>query len=104
MKAALIVAPVVASYSPTVLLLKLATKRWLLPSIVSATGVESPWPLTKAALMVAPVVALYSPTVLLLRLATKRSGCPWAGPAASVRVRVTSKTASHDGRNGRCGE
>ena len=76
MKLALIVAPVVALYSPTVVPLKLvpwfATKR-LLPDNRSPTGPYSP--VIKLGLIAAPVVALYTPTVLIspATFATKRS-------------------------------
>src|SRR5438477_4654916 len=80
MKVALIVAPVAASYLPTVspLLPKpvLDTNRWPFLSIASPTGWSRPCPLTRAALIVAPVMALYSPIVLLPTFDTYRSG--WA--------------------------
>ena len=59
-KLALIAAPVVALYSPTVVPPKFVTKR-LLPDTASPEGPFSP--VIKLALIAAPVVALYSPTV-----------------------------------------
>src|SRR5713101_596866 len=68
-KLALIGAPVVALYSPTVPLLKFATKRWS-PDRKSPAGPSSPG--MKLALITAPVLALYSPTMPLKSLVTKR--------------------------------
>ena len=61
MKLAFIAAPVVASYSPTVVPDWFATKRSL-PDNARPAGLFSP--VMKLALIAAPVVALYSPTVV----------------------------------------
>src|SRR5260370_41616710 len=72
MNVGLIAAPLLASYSPTVLLPRFATKR-LLPETARESGPFRPG--IKLAVMGAPAVAAYWPTVLLLRCATK-SGVP----------------------------
>ncbi len=69
MKLALITAPVVRSYLPTVPL-KLATKRRCSTlSSASPKGTDSP--VMKLALITSPVAALYLPTVPPIEFATK---------------------------------
>src|SRR5436190_21761877 len=68
MKAGLIVAPVVALYSPIVLLNSFATNRFP-PDNAMKRGKSNPE--TKELLIVAPVVALYSPIVLFSPFVTK---------------------------------
>ena len=70
MKELLIVAPVVALYSPIVLLPIFVTKRFP-PDSAMAGGAVNPEEM-KELLMVAPVEALYSPIVLLFWFVTKR--------------------------------
>src|SRR4029077_18393146 len=70
MKELLIVAPVVALYSPIVLVPIFVTKRFP-PDNAMPTGELNPVEM-KELLIVAPVVALYSPIVLVLKFVTKR--------------------------------
>ena len=70
MKELLIIAPVVALYSPIVLLTLLATSRFP-PENAMPSGVINPEEM-KELLMVAPVVALYSPIVSLPAFVTSR--------------------------------
>ena len=69
MKELLMVAPVVALYSPIVLKLMLVTNRFP-PDNAMPGGKFNPEEM-KELLIVAPVVALYSPTVLLPSFVTK---------------------------------
>src|SRR5438270_776867 len=94
MKLELIVAPVVALYSPTVPLVTSVTNRWLRLSKAMPIGLVSPWPLMNVGLMVAPVMALYSPTVALPPFATKRTGWAFAGEAARPKHTATDRIAA----------
>ena len=91
------VAPVVALYSPIVLL-KFVTNRCP-PDSAMAVGESNPEEM-KELLMVAPVVASYSPIVLLRLLRTKI----WARPVMGIRLsgattaaRRTAATARESG-------
>jgi hypothetical protein len=81
MKLALIGAPVLASYSPTVPPKKFATKR-VLPDTASPKG--SPSPVIKLGLIAAPVLASYLPTVLPEKFDTKRVLPDTASPKGSL--------------------
>src|ERR1700730_9659335 len=75
MRLALIGAPVVALYSPTLLVTKMVfvTKRRRAEVFNTSPKKGACSPVMKLALIAAPVVALYLPTLLAVSIATKRS-------------------------------
>ena len=87
MKELLIVAPVVALYSPIVLLPLFTTNRFP-PDNAMPNGAFNPEEM-KELLIVAPVVALYSPTVLLPSFVTKI----WARPLTGMRQSAATTAA-----------
>jgi hypothetical protein len=91
MKELLMVVPVVALYSPIVLLLRFATNRFP-PDNAMPAGKFNPEEM-KELLMVAPVVALYSPIVLLLAFVTKISARPVTGMRQSAATTAAKRTS-----------
>ena len=95
MKELLMVAPVVALYSPIVLLTSFATKRFP-PDNAMPNGKLNPEEM-KELLIVAPVMALYSPIVLLKTLVTKI----WARPVTGMRQSAATTGARRSGAKAR---
>ena len=95
MKELLMVAPVVALYSPIVSLPAFVTNR-LPPENTVIRGSLNPEEM-KELLIVAPVVALYSPIVLLLAFVTKI----WARPVTGMRQSAATTAAKRSAAKGR---
>src|SRR5262249_9188630 len=98
MKRLLIVAPVLASYTPIVLLKRLVTNSFP-PENASPVGPLRPDKMKELSI-VAPVVASYLPIVSLPSFATKICEAPVTGMKQSVAARAARTSAATAGESG----